>query len=114
MPGAANWLSQAKQKSDRKGGLPDALAIKALANARASAWAPPGFELWLIQRELRGPNTVFIWIAGALTLALWFILKFAFHKAGFVHILLLVGISLLVIQFVAYRKTRYQRNSSGR
>ncbi len=57
---------------------------------------------------------VFMWIAGVLLLALWFILKFVFHKAGFVHLLLILGITLLVIQFVAYRKARYQRNSSRR
>lgn len=50
-----------------------------------------------------------MWIAGSGLLVIWFILKFVFHKGGFVHILLLSGISILVIQLVAYRKTRYQR-----
>ena len=51
-----------------------------------------------------------MWIVGSSLLVVWFILKFAFHKGGFVHILLITGISILVIQIVAYRKTRYQRN----
>ena len=50
-----------------------------------------------------------MWITGSGLLVIWFILKFVFHKGGFVHILLLSGISILVIQLVAYRKTRYQR-----
>jgi len=51
-----------------------------------------------------------MWIAGSSLLVVWFILKFVFHKGGFIHVLLLCGISILVIQFVAYRKTRYQRD----
>ena len=55
-----------------------------------------------------------LWILGAGLIVLWFLLKVLLHKGGFVHILLLVGISLLIIQFAAYRKTRYQRISAGR
>jgi hypothetical protein len=51
-----------------------------------------------------------MWIVGSGLLLLWFMLKFVFHKGGFVHIFLLTGISILVIQLVAHRKTRYQRN----
>jgi len=51
-----------------------------------------------------------MWIVGSGLLVVWFILKFVFHKGGFVHIFLLTGISILVIQIVAHRKTRYQRN----
>jgi hypothetical protein len=51
-----------------------------------------------------------MWIVGSGLLIVWFILKFVFHKGGFVHMLLLAGITILVIQFVAYRKTRYQRS----
>jgi hypothetical protein len=48
---------------------------------------------------------------GAL-LALWFVLKFFMHKGGFVHILLLTAISIMVVQLIADRKTRFQKNSS--
>ena len=48
-----------------------------------------------------------MWVAGSALLVVWFILKFVFHKGGFVHILLLTGISILVIQLVAHRKARY-------
>ncbi|HKR58510.1 MAG TPA: hypothetical protein VJS64_02155 [Pyrinomonadaceae bacterium] len=51
-----------------------------------------------------------MWIVGSGLLVVWFILKFVFHKGGFVHMFLLAGISILIIQLVAYRKTRYQRN----
>jgi hypothetical protein len=51
-----------------------------------------------------------MWIAGSICLAIWFVLKFVFHKGGFVHMFLLAGISILIIQIVAVRKTRYQRS----
>ncbi len=62
------------------------------------------------QDNQREQVTTKMWIAGTSLLVVWFILKFVFHKGGFVHMLLLGGISILVIQFVAYRKTRYQRD----
>ncbi len=56
-----------------------------------------------------------LWIVGAGLVVVWFLLRFLLHKGGgFVHILLLTGISLLVIQIAAYRKARYQRLSSRR
>jgi|GraSoiStandDraft_41_1057321.scaffolds.fasta_scaffold27980_5 hypothetical protein len=55
-----------------------------------------------------------LWVAGAGFLFVWFILKFLLHKGGFIHVLLLTAISLFVVQFAAYRKTRYQKLSSGR
>ena len=55
-----------------------------------------------------------LWTIGAALIALWLILRFIVHKGGFIHILLLGGISLLIIQFAAYRKARYQRISSRR
>lgn len=42
----------------------------------------------------------------------WFILKFVLHKGGFVHILLLTAISVAVVQFITYRKTRYHTPST--
>ena len=53
-----------------------------------------------------------LWILGAGLIVVWFVLKIVFHKGEFIHILLLTGISLLIIQFAAYRKAQYQRNSS--
>lgn len=51
-----------------------------------------------------------MWIVGSALIVIWFVLKFVLHKGGFVHVLLLVAISILVIQFVADRKARYQRD----
>jgi hypothetical protein len=48
-----------------------------------------------------------MWAATGALLLVWFILKFVLHKGGFVHILLLTAISVGVVQFIAYRKTRY-------
>lgn len=50
-----------------------------------------------------------MWIAGPGLLVVWFILKFAFHKGGFVHVLLLTAVSIVVIQIAADRKARYHR-----
>lgn len=53
-----------------------------------------------------------LWWVGSGLLVLWAILKFVLHRGGLVHILLLTGISLLVVEFAAYRKTKYQRQAS--
>lgn len=55
-----------------------------------------------------------LWIIGGALIALWFVLKVLLNKGGFSHILLLVGISLLIIQFAAHRRANYQKNSSRR
>ncbi len=55
-----------------------------------------------------------LWWVGSGLIALWAILKFVLHRSGLVHILLLTGISLLVIEFAAYRKTKYQKQVSGK
>jgi len=55
-----------------------------------------------------------LWILGVALIAFWFVLKVFLHKGGFSHILLLGGISLLIIQFAAYRRANYQKNSSHR
>jgi Flp pilus assembly protein TadB len=53
-----------------------------------------------------------MWVASALLVLLWFVLKFLLHKGGYVHIFLVFGLTLAVIQFMAERKTRY--HTSGR
>jgi hypothetical protein len=55
-----------------------------------------------------------LWIIGVTLIAIWFVLRFILHKGGFSHILLLMGISLLIVQFAAYRRANYQKNSSRR
>jgi Flp pilus assembly protein TadB len=55
-----------------------------------------------------------MWALSGILVIVWFVLKFLLHKGGFVHILLLGAISIFVVQLLAYRKTRYQRLSSGR
>jgi uncharacterized membrane protein len=54
-----------------------------------------------------------MWVISALILAVWLVLKFALHRGGYVHILLLLGISIFVVQLVTYRKTRYHATASG-
>lgn len=54
-----------------------------------------------------------MWVINAVVLTVWFVLKFVLHKGGYVHILLIVAITIFVVKVLAYRKTRYQRISSG-
>ena len=49
------------------------------------------------------------WIAGALTLIVWFVLKILLHKGSGVHIILLFAVSCFVTQFVQDRRTRAYR-----
>lgn len=54
-----------------------------------------------------------MWVVSAGIVMIWLVLKFVLHKGGFIHILLLLGISIFVVQLIAYRKTRYHRIASG-
>jgi hypothetical protein len=51
------------------------------------------------------------WIASSL-LAAWFVVYVILQRRGWVHLLLLSGLSFLFVQVMAYRKTRYQRKVS--
>lgn len=51
-----------------------------------------------------------LWVVGGGMIAIWLFLTFILSKSGFTHLLLILGISLLVVQFAAHRKTRYHRN----
>lgn len=53
-----------------------------------------------------------MWSIISLVLAIWMILTFVLHKRGYVHILLLFGVSMLVVQIIAYRKAQYHRLAS--
>jgi len=49
-----------------------------------------------------------LWVVGGALIVVWFFLKFLFHQTGYVHLILVGGISLLVIQFAAERRTKYK------
>ena len=53
-----------------------------------------------------------MWVISAVILIIWLVLKFALHKTGYIHILLLLGISIFVVKVIAHRKTRYHAASS--
>ena len=55
-----------------------------------------------------------MWIVSGALLFVWFILTFILHKGGYVHILLLGAISVIGIQVLASRNTRYHKSSSDR
>jgi hypothetical protein len=50
-----------------------------------------------------------LWLAGALTLSVWFILKVLLHKGSGVHVILLFAVSCFVTQFVQDVRTRAHR-----
>jgi hypothetical protein len=52
-----------------------------------------------------------MWVVSGGLLLVWFILKFALHKGGFIHIILVMAISIAGVQFIADRKTRYHKRS---
>ena len=54
-----------------------------------------------------------MWVFNITILTIWFVAKFVLHKGGYIHILLITAITIFVIQFLGYRKTRYHRTSSG-
>jgi hypothetical protein len=49
-----------------------------------------------------------LWWIGSGLILLWLILLVA-QQRGWVHLLLLSGITVLIVQVAAYRKTRYAR-----
>ena len=49
-----------------------------------------------------------LWCVGGALILVWFILYIPLHKTGWIHLLLLSGLSLLLVQTMAYRKTKYQ------
>jgi len=53
-----------------------------------------------------------LWWIGSGLLAAWFVLYVILQRSGLVHLLLLSGLSILFVQVMAYRKTRYQRKVS--
>ena len=56
-----------------------------------------------------------LYYIGSAFLIVWFILKFAMHKGGFVHTLLLGAIGCITVQFVQQMRTRqYEREQRER
>lgn len=53
-----------------------------------------------------------MWVVSAALLLIWLVLAVFLHKSGFVHILLLSGVSLFVVQLLAHRKRKYQEKSA--
>lgn len=53
-----------------------------------------------------------LWLIGSGLLAGWLILWIV-HPAGWIHLLLLSGISVFVVQIAAYRKTKATRDIRG-
>jgi len=52
-----------------------------------------------------------LWWIGSGFLVAWFVMRVVLHKHGMVHLLLITGITVLVVQIAAYRKTKYQKKN---
>jgi hypothetical protein len=50
-----------------------------------------------------------MWIAFTILTILWLVLKFIFHKGGYIHMLIVAAISIAVVQLAAERKNRYHK-----
>ncbi len=55
-----------------------------------------------------------LWWIGSALIAAWFILKVIMNRGGWAHLLLLSGLTILVVQVAAYRKTNYQKGQSDK
>lgn len=53
-----------------------------------------------------------LWWIGVGLIVVWLIL-FIFHPSGWIHLLLLGGITVLVVQTAAYRKTKAATKKDG-
>jgi hypothetical protein len=53
-----------------------------------------------------------MWIAVALLTFIWLVLKFVFHKGGYIHMILVGDISILVVQLIAQRKAHYHKTAA--
>lgn len=53
-----------------------------------------------------------LWCVGAGLLLVWLILLIV-HPSGWIHVLLLSGTTVLVVQIAAYRKTKAARGIRG-
>ena len=47
-----------------------------------------------------------LWYTGSLVLLIWFVLKFALHKGGVIHVTLFLALSFYVVQLAQDRRTR--------
>lgn len=55
-----------------------------------------------------------LWVVGGALVFGWLILKFLLHQTGYVHLFLQAGLSMLVVQLAAERRTRIGRSSQAK
>ena len=67
----------------------------------------------LLEDNVRG-EYVELWFVSAALFLTWFVLTVFLHKSGMVHVLLLSGIAVFVVQFAAFRKARHHKNMARR
>ncbi len=54
-----------------------------------------------------------LWFTGSILFVVWLVAKFAFHKGGMIHIILIAALSFFFVQFVQDWRTREYRRSLG-
>jgi uncharacterized membrane protein len=52
-----------------------------------------------------------LWFVSGILFIIWLVLTVFFHKSGMVHVLLMGAIAVFVVQFAAFRKARYHKNT---
>jgi uncharacterized membrane protein len=77
-----------------------------------SSTKAPGSEVIGLIRKWEGFAQMRVLTAALFVV--WFILKFFLHKGGYVHMFLIVSLSIFVVKLLAYRKTQYHKTSSER
>jgi Family of unknown function (DUF5670) len=68
----------------------------------------------MFNSKIRLKSLAPMWLISGVLVIIWFILKLAFHKGGYIHMLLVAAFSMAVVQIIADRKTRYHKASSDR
>lgn len=75
---------------------------------------PVGFGFRTLRSGRHGRSNLMLqWTVSTIILAIWLVLKVVLHKGGYVHILLLLGLSILVVKITADRNTRYHARVSS-
>lgn len=72
------------------------------------------FPLWSVPRSVRKVSfeSTEMRVVFILLMIVWFVLKFVLHKGGYIHMFLVGAISVLVVELIAQRKTRYHGGSA--
>ena len=55
-----------------------------------------------------------MWKLFAVLMVIWGVLKFGFHKGGYIHMIIVFALSVMVVQLIAESKKRHYKKTTGR